>query len=266
MIDNLVLMLGSTFIKNALMAGFMFSVTAGLLGYFIIIRKMSFASHALSHISLPGAISCVLLGINPMIGLTVFCFGGGLFITGVKRSNNREIMTGTLLAFALAVSMYLSTLNAGASKSLESLLFGSIVTISTQTLWTFLGFTVFVVVIFLIYFKKLLLCSVNPDVATTKGVSDKKISFIFVVLLVVTTVMSIQILGALLPFAMLITPSATMLNWTANLKKVIGGSIVLNMVTIVIAVFVSIMLNIPTSFAIVSLAFGVFMISKVTAR
>ncbi|GHT81467.1 zinc ABC transporter permease [Actinomycetota bacterium] len=253
----------STYVIHALIGGVLFCLCAGTLGYFVVLRKMTFAAHALADIGIPGATGAILLGLDPLPGLIVFCLGGGLFIANTsKKGSEREIVTGTTLAFALGLGLFLAGLSSKATKNLQSLLFGSITTIDEPTLYVFGGFTFLVVVVMFFLYKKLLFASINPDVAQTKGINVKLLNLIFVLLLAITTVMSVQVLGALLPFALLITPTATIINFTANPKIIIFGSIALGIVAVIVSLFVSILLDIPTSFAICTFVFIVWGLSK----
>ena len=99
--QNWVDIVGSSFMRNAWLGGTIVALAAGLMGYFIVVRHSSFAAHALAHIGLPGATGAVLIGVPAAVGLGVFCVGGALVIGALgKRAADREVATGTVLAFA----------------------------------------------------------------------------------------------------------------------------------------------------------------------
>ncbi|MGH3637917.1 MAG: metal ABC transporter permease, partial [Mycobacterium sp.] len=88
--------LTSPFMRNAVIGGTIVALAAGLIGYFIVVRRTAFAAHALAHIGLPGATGAVLLGIPPVLGLGAFCVGGALVIGALgKRADDRDVVTGT---------------------------------------------------------------------------------------------------------------------------------------------------------------------------
>src|SRR4051794_8588222 len=91
--------LGTTFMRHALIGGSLVAVAAGLLGYFVITRQNAFAAHALAHIGFPGATGAILIGAPVTLGLAVFCIGGGVLI-GLfgRRGGGRGMGTGTILA------------------------------------------------------------------------------------------------------------------------------------------------------------------------
>lgn len=258
--------MSSEFVVNALICGVLLSISAGLIGYFIILRKLTFASHALGHISIPGATGAILLGISPIFGLATFCFVAGILIVSTsKKGGLREISTGTILAFSLALGMFFSSLSTKAAKSMQSVLFGSINLISSDVLVLFACFTVVIVIFFAIFYKKLLFTSVNPEVAEAKGVNIGLINILFIVLLSAVTIMTVQTLGALLPFALLITPAAAAINFTANSKLIIALSIIIGVVCVTFGIIIATVFNLSTSFVIVALIFVVWLISKLFA-
>ncbi len=96
--------LNAPFMTNAFLAGLCIALAAGVMGYFTIARHSTFAAHALAHIGLPGATGAVLLGLPVSAGLGVFALGGALVIGALgKKASQREIATGTVLAFATAL-------------------------------------------------------------------------------------------------------------------------------------------------------------------
>ena len=99
--------LSAPFMVNAAIAGICISVAAGVMGYFTIARQSTFAAHALAHIGLPGATGAVLLGLPVSAGLGAFALGGALVIGALgKRASQREIATGTVLAFATGMGLF----------------------------------------------------------------------------------------------------------------------------------------------------------------
>lgn len=103
--------LSAPFMTNAFLAGLCIALAAGVMGYFTIARHSTFAAHALAHIGLPGATGAVLLGLPVSVGLGVFALGGALVIGALgKRASQREIATGTVLAFATGLGLFFARL------------------------------------------------------------------------------------------------------------------------------------------------------------
>lgn len=123
--------MSASFMTRAFVAGLCIALAAGIIGYFTIARQSTFAAHALAHIGLPGATGAVLLGLPVSLGMGVFAVGGALVIAALgKRASEREIATGTVLAFATGLGLYFARMSSSASQQFQSILFGSILTIT----------------------------------------------------------------------------------------------------------------------------------------
>ena len=119
------------FMRHAFEAGTIVAIIAGIIGYFIVLRRSSFAAHALSHIGFAGAAGAVLLGINPIVGLLVFTSGGGFAIAMLgRKAASRDVQIGTVLAFMLGLGVLFISLYSGYATEAYSLLFGEILGIS----------------------------------------------------------------------------------------------------------------------------------------
>lgn len=130
---------------NAFIAGLCIALAAGVVGYFTIARNSTFAAHALAHIGLPGATGAVLLGLPVSFGMGAFALGGALVIAALgKRASQREIATGTVLAFATGLGLFFARMSSSASQQFQSILFGSILTVTPGQI---IGFAVFDVVL-----------------------------------------------------------------------------------------------------------------------
>src|SRR3989442_8501313 len=119
------------FIQNALLAGSCVAVVAAIVGYFMVVRGLTFAGHALPNIGFAGAAGAVLLGIDPVIGLFAFTIGAaiGIGILG-KRLNERDTTIGIIMTFTLGLGILFLSLYAGYAERVYSILFGQIVGIS----------------------------------------------------------------------------------------------------------------------------------------
>ncbi|WP_082909041.1 metal ABC transporter permease [Mycolicibacterium iranicum] len=253
--DNWQQILQAGFMRNAWWGGTIVALAAGLMGYFILIRNTAFAAHALAHIGLPGATGAVLFGLPAVVGLGVFCIGGALVIGALgKRAADRDVATGTVLAFATGLGLFFNSLATRNSSTLTNVLFGNLLAISNEQL---LGFAALLLVLTLgiagIY-RPLLFSSVNSAVAEAKGVPVRGLSIVFMVLLGVAVTMAVQAVGTLLLFALVVTPAATALMLTARPALAMGISASLGLASVWAGLVVSAMFNLPPSFPIVTIA------------
>ena len=265
--QNWLHILGSSFMRNAWLGGTIVALAAGLMGYFIVVRHTSFAAHALAHIGLPGATGAVLLGVPAAVGLGVFCVGGALVIGALgKRAADREIATGTVLAFATGLGLFFNSLATKNSSTLTNVLFGNLLAISSQQLLSFLALLLLTSLSVAFMFRPLLFTSVNSKVAEAKGVPVRGLSIAFMVLLGLTVTMAVQAVGTLLLFALVVTPAATALLVTARPLLAMAFSAVIGLVSVWVGLMLSAMFNLPPSFVIVTIACAVWLAVWVGAR
>ena len=259
--DNWVQILGSSFMRNAWLGGTIVALAAGLMGYFIVVRNSSFAAHALAHIGLPGATGAVLLGLPAVLGLGVFCVGGALVIGALgKRANDRDVATGTVLAFATALGLFFNSLATRNSSTLTNVLFGNVLAITTEQLQGFFVLLMLLAATIALIYRPLLFTSVNSQVAEAKGVPVVGLSITFMVLLGITITMAVQAVGTLLLFALVVTPAATALILTARPILAMAVSAAIGLVSVWAGVALSAMFNLPPSFVIVTIACAVWLV------
>ncbi len=259
--DNWQQILGSSFMRNAWLGGTIVALSAGLMGYFIVVRNSSFAAHALAHIGLPGATGAVLLGLPAALGLGVFCVGGALVIGALgKRASERDVATGTVLAFATGLGLFFNSLATRNSSTLTNVLFGNLLAITSDQLLSFLALLVLTAACIAFVFRPLLFASVNSQVAEAKGVPVRGLSIAFMVLLGITITMAVQAVGTLLLFALVVTPAATALILTARPVLAMAVSAVIGLVSVWSGLVLSAMFDLPPSFVIVTIACGVWFV------
>lgn len=258
---NWVEVLGSAFMRNALVGGTIVALAAGLIGYFIVVRNSAFAAHALAHIGLPGATGAVLVGLPVGVGLGIFCVGGALVIGALgKRAFDREVATGTVLAMATGLGLFFNSLATKSSSTMSNVLFGNLLAISHQQLVVFTGLLAVLAASIGFIYRPLLFASVNAPVAEAKGVPTRALSITFMALLGLTVTMAVQAVGTLLLFALVVTPAATAIILTARPGLAMTVSTVISVVSVWLGLTLAAMFNVPPSFVIVTIACGIWLI------
>lgn len=247
--------LGSAFMRNALIGGTLVALAAGLIGYFIIVRNTAFAAHALAHIGLPGATGAALLGLPTALGLGVFCVVGAVVIGALgKQAHDREVATGTVLALATGFGLFFNSLATKNSSTLTNVLFGNLLAITRDQLLTFTALLLVLAAAIVFIYRPLLFASVNAQVAEAKGVPVRTLAVVFMVLLGVAVTMAVQAVGTLLLFALVVTPAATAIMLTAQPRLAMAISTVISLLSVWSGLVLSAVFNLPPSFVIVTIA------------
>ena len=265
--DNWRDILMSPFMRNALIGGTIIALAAGLIGYFIVIRRNAFAAHALAHIGLPGATGAVLLGLPPVLGLGVFCLGGALFIGALgSRADDRDVVTGTTLAFATGLGLFFNSQATKSSNTMTNVLFGNLLAISRDQLTAFAVLLLMLGLCIGACYRPLLFSSVNAPVAQAKGVPVRALSMLFMVLLAVAVTMAVQVVGTLLLFALIVTPASTAIALTPRPVLAMVISAVISVFSVWAGLLAAAIVNLPPSFLIVTLACGVWLVVWIAGR
>ena len=247
--------LSAPFMTNAFLAGLCIALASGIMGYFTIARHSTFAAHALAHIGLPGATGAALLGLPISVGLGAFALGGALVIGALgKRASQREIATGTVLAFATGLGLFFARLSTQATQQMQSILFGSILTIGTGQIIGFAIFDAILLIVLMAIYRPLLFSSLDEQVAQAKGVPITAMNLAFMAIMAGVITIAVPAVGTLLIFALVITPAATANIMVASPFKamVIAGTICL--ISIWGGLILSSMFPAPPSFIIVTIS------------
>ena len=200
--SNWVQVLQAPFMRNAFIGGSIVALVSGIIGYFVIVRGSSFATHALAHIGFPGATGAVLIGAPVTLGLAVFCIGGGLAIGALgRRASERDVATGTILAFAMGLGIMFASLATRNTSTVTNVLFGNLLAITVGQLWVFAAFGVVIALAIAYVFRPLLFASIDVEVAQARGVPVRGLGIVFMVLLALVITMAVQVVGTLLLFA-----------------------------------------------------------------
>jgi zinc/manganese transport system permease protein len=256
------------FMVNALEAGTIVAVMAGVTGWFMVLRRQTFAGHTLSLIAFPGAAAASLAGLPLALGYFGFC-GLGAFglaaIAGSRRSLSSESAAiGSLQALALALGFLCVSLYHGVLNGLDSLLFGTFLGITRQQVGILLAVAIAAVALVLVAARPLFFASIDADVARARGIPVGLLGFAFLLVLGLAVAATSQITGALLVFALLVTPAATAHQLTARpaLGIVLSVAIALSVTWLGLALaYFSIY---PVGFYVTSLSFALYLLVRVT--
>jgi zinc/manganese transport system permease protein len=202
------------FMVNAFRAGTAVAIAAAAVGWFMVLRQQTFAGHTLAVVGFPGASGAIWLGVSAGLGYFTFCIATALVIAALPRTpgggaSEESAVIGTVQAFALAAGFLFVSLYGGFLNGVTSLLFGSFLGITDDQVVALAVVAVAAVAALAVVYRPLFFASVDPDVASARGVRARVLSTVFLVVLGVAVAEASQITGALLVFALLVVPAAT---------------------------------------------------------
>lgn len=236
-----------SYILNALYAGISVSIIGGGLGCFIIWKKMAYFGDSLSHSSLLGIALGIALGINTTIGTFFVCclFAILLVYLQNKRILSNDTLLGILAHSSLSIGIVsISLLNKRVN--LDSYLFGDILTVTSDELLWFIVATLFVILVLFFIWNKLVLLTIDENIAMAEKVNTKIISGIFLTLLIIFVATCVKIVGILLVTSMLIIPAASAKQISKSPIQMAIFSSLIGILSVLLGLFSSVIFDTPT--------------------
>ncbi len=255
------------FMVNAFRAGTIVAVLAGAAGWFMVVRRQTFAGHTLAIVSFPGAAGAIWLGVSATAGYFVGCVAAALVIAMVPRppsgrSHSEEsAVVGTVQAFALACGVLFVSLYGGFLNSLTGLLFGTFLGISDRQVITLYAVAIVVLGVLGAIARPLFFATIDNDVAQARGLPVRLLSVAFLVLLGCAAAEVSQITGALLVFALLVMPAASAQQLTAAPAFSFALTIALAILITWLGLAVAYFSVYPVGFFVTSFGMAVFVVS-----
>ncbi|MGW4813342.1 metal ABC transporter permease [Kitasatospora cineracea] len=254
------------FMVNAFRAGTVVAVVAGVVGWFMVLRRQTFAGHTLSVVAFPGAALATLLGLSVPLGYLGACLAGALVIAALRergRSGGAEesAATGTVQALALACGFLFVTLYKGLLGGSQALLFGTFLGITTGQVVLLAAAGGLVLAVLALVGRPLLFASLDPDVAAARGVPVRLLGTAFLLLLGAATAEAGQITGSLLVFALLVVPAATARQLTARPALGLALAVLLGLTACWLGLLTAYYQPYPLGFCVTTFAFAGYLLA-----
>jgi zinc/manganese transport system permease protein len=257
-------LLGYDFVQQALLASALLGLLAGLIGPLIVARQMSFAVHGTSELSLTGASAALLVGVGVGFGaIAGSVVAAVLFGWLGSRARERDSVIAVVLSFGLGLSVLFLWLAPERAGSKFSLLTGQVAGVGYDGLALLVTCTAGVLAVLAVVYRPLLFASSDPEVAIARGVPVRALSVVFAVLLGITAAFGVQIVGALLVLALLITPAAAAAQVTSSPMRATVLSVIFAEVAAVGGLLLSLAPGVPVSTFVTAISFSIYLVCRV---
>jgi zinc/manganese transport system permease protein len=252
------------FMQHAFEAGTVVALSAGVIGYFVVLRGLSFAAHALSHIGFAGATGAVLVGATPIVGLLVFTMSAGAVMGALgQRLRGRDVTIGLVMAWSLGLGLLFTRLYQGSANLAIGILFGQIFGITGQEVAATFVAGLLTVLALLVVYRPLLFATLDEEVAEAKGVPVGVLSIAFMVILAVAVSEAVQVVGVLLIFALIVAPAAIAERFTTRPSRGLLLSAALAVLFTWAGLSVAYYVPYPVGFFITTIAFSSYILARV---
>ena len=252
------------FILRGILAGIAVALISGLVGCFVVWRRMSYYGESIAHSSLLGVGFAILMGVSINLGIVFTCLLFGILFLWLQHSKvlSSDTLLGVLAHLALALGIIVISLNK-IKIDIHAFLFGDILTVSASDLWAmYLGV---LIAVFLICYNwsSLLLVTIDEDLAKAEGVNTLNINLLFTSILTIVVAISIQIIGLLLITAMLIIPAAASRRLTNSPETMALVATFIGILSVILGIMLSVEIDAPSGPSIVLVSAILFFLSPI---
>ena len=255
-------MLEYDFMRTAFIAGGLVAIIAGSVGFFLVLRNLTFAGHALSHVGFAGATGSVLMGTSPLWGLLAFTLAAAVAMGLLgDRLRGRDVAVGIVLSLALGFGVLFLYLYSTHATQASAILFGNVLGVDLETLRDLCALSGVSLGALAFISRPLLFATLAPELAEAKGVSLWLVSVLFLVVVAVAVAEAAQVVGVLLVFALMVGPAATSLRLTSHIGLAIGAAVLLALAETWLGIALAYITDWPTSFWIALLSCTAYFLS-----
>ena len=253
-------------VTNSLIAGALLALIGGLVGVFVMNRELSFAVHGISELSFAGAAVFLLVGLDVVLGSVIGSLTAAAIIAFLgDRARDRNSIVAVLMPFGLGIGILALALYPGRAANKLGLLTGQIVAVDDPKLGAMVVISAIVLVSLAVMWRPLTFASLDGEVAAARGVKTSLLGIVFVMLLGLAVAAAVQIVGALLVLALLVTPAAAALRLSASQFWVPVLSVGFALVAMVGGTLLALGGTLPISPYVTTISFTIYLIARLVA-
>lgn len=261
-------MLEYDFMQRALLATVVVGIVCGVLGFFVILRRLAFVGVGISHSAIGGVAVGLLLGLHPLVTGSVFALGVALGIGWARRRGalSEDAVIGVYFSAAMALGVVLMSLRRGYRQDLFGYLFGNVLAVSPGELVALCAAAAAVLVLLAATFRRHLFVAFDEEVAQAYGQPVEALNALLLLLLAVTVMIGVRVVGALLVQALLVIPAATAALWSRNYRQQVALSAALAAGSGVVGLVAAFQLDVAAGGAMVLVSAALFFASLAARR
>lgn len=255
------------FVRTALEAGTVCALLAAAVGYFVVLRQMAFAGHALGHVGFAGACISVVAGFGALPGMLVLTVaaGAGMGLLG-RRVQENDVIIGLTLSFALGLGTFFLAMFKGYAGQATIILFGNILSVSEGQTFGMIALTLVSFLGLALLFRPLLFATLEPELAEAKGVPMRLVAVLFYILVAVAVAFASQVVGVLLVFTLLIGPPAIAMRFCRTVWAGLGLSMLIGVGVTWISLILTYVTDNRMSFFTPTLLFALYLVAVLVTR
>jgi len=263
MIDAIFGALQYDFMRNALIAGLLVSITCGIIGTFVVVKRIVFISGGIAHAAYGGIGMSYFFGWNPVLGAIIFSLASAFGMGFVQRKTKEraDSIIGVMWAIGMAIGIIFLDLTPGYKADLMSYLFGSILAVPVSDLWVMLIMNLVILLLVLLFYKELLGITFDEQYAMVLNVPVHWMYLLLLAMIGFSVVMLMRVVGLIMVIALLTIPASIGAMFLRDIKKIMLIASLLGMVFTTLGLFASYFLNLTSGATIILVAGLAYIIS-----
>jgi manganese/iron transport system permease protein/iron/zinc/copper transport system permease protein len=250
------------FFRNGFLAAVVVGALCGFIGVYVVLRRMSYIGHGLSHAIFGGAVLSYVMNVNFFVGAGLWALFSGLLIHLIshRRWVGADAAIGVVTTSSFALGVAIVSTYRSFTRNIEAALFGNILGITQKDLWIVLIISLIVSAVLIMLRRQLLFATFDPEVASAYGVSTGKIDLVFITLLAVTVLASTQILGVTLVAAAMVIPPVIARYLTNRFQRLLILSPLIGILCGAVGMYLSFYLDVSSAATIVLTSAALFIV------
>jgi zinc transport system permease protein len=260
-------LLAHGFLRNALLAALLASLGCGVVGTYVVVKRIGYMAGGIAHTVLGGMGVAYFLGGDPLLGAMVAAILSALIIgwVSLRWKEHEDVIIGALWSVGMAIGILFITRTPGYNIDLMSYLFGNILMVTRADLFVMAVLDIAVLGLVVLYYKQFLAVCFDEEFARIRGVNVPAFYLLLLCMVAVTVVSLIQVVGLILVIALFTLPAATARQFVRSVAGMMIGACVLGAVFGVAGLAVSYKTNLPSGATIILLAGAVYLVSLVAS-
>ncbi len=256
------------FFQHALVAGVLISVACGIIGAYVVVKKIALISGGISHSAFGGIGLGYLFGFDPILGALVFSLASALAIGVASRKGgeHEDTLIATMWATGMALGILFVSLAPGYAPDLFTYLFGNILFIPESDLLLMLALDLLIIGVVYLFYNELLAVTFDEEFASIMNIPVQRISLLLLCLTALTVVMLIRAVGVILVIALLTLPAAIGRQHSTRLLRIMGIAIVLGILFTFAGMWLSYLLSVPSGASIILISAACYAASTLYVR
>ena len=253
-----------TFLQHAFLAGLLAGVGCGMIGTFVVVKRISFLAGGIAHAVLGGMGAAHFFGKNPLVGALIASVIAALIIgwVNLKWREREDTLIGALWAIGMAVGIVFMAQTPGYNVDLMSYLFGNILMVTPQHLLLMFGLDVSIAGLMVLFYKQFVAVSFDEEFARIRGVHVTLFYLLLLCLVALTVVLLVQVVGVILVIALLTLPAAIAGHYVKTLRRMMLLAMLLGGLFTTTGLYLSFRFDLPTGAIIVLSAGSMYLLSS----